>query len=155
MGGYTQSWKRLCPGQTVKFRGRVTEGSSFNEVEECCIIEKGPSPAIEMQAEELAKLYATNPKATNARFQGKSIFITGQLAMRNDVSRSGPKQVEFVLKGNTDVEIICQFHEASDAPSVLEATPGSKISLVCDYSFLDRGPKAIVLTNARVIFDTE
>src|SRR5262245_15526000 len=74
-----QPWLRVSKGSRARIRGRAGMVDT-NELVECAIVEAGPSPALNVTAEDLAKAVAADRKLAAAKYDQKFVHATGEVA---------------------------------------------------------------------------
>lgn len=132
-----EPWRRLTYDQTVTIRGKLDNGGLLSNLSACVIVKEGAGPATKVTAEDLAREYKKDKKATDNKYRvapgaytGKSLVVAGEvLGWGKD--NSG-KYIE--LKGAGGVTVRCY-----PAPSALgfpefEAPAGAKVELVARYA---------------------
>ncbi len=143
-----EPWNRLSYGQQVRIRGKCATVNPLIQLINCIIIDTGPSVAVSLTAEDLAKEYAAdsektddkyNPKGPNGLRYGKSLVVTGEVAAwgKDDYGKS----VVF-LKGTNDLRLACQVGKLPES----DAPVGAKIRVVAYYdTYTDKakGEKSI------------
>lgn len=93
-----EPWGRLAPRQQVTLQGRWDgERGWIFEIEKA-----GPNPAPLLTATALAKEFAADREATEAKYRGKSLYVTGKVA-----EKTLDGAVLVMLEGTKDVPVAC------------------------------------------------
>jgi len=103
-------WTRVCPGQTVKVRGTHRSGNRIEDaphLEDAVLVEAGPSPAVVISAEQLAKEYGQDMERTTRRYALKPLLIEGDI-----IDTRG----YIVLKGDGKIHVACSGFGAGGMP---------------------------------------
>jgi hypothetical protein len=120
-----EPWTKVVPGQEVKVRGQYL---SFGPgLANGIIVATGPNPLILIWAEDLAKQYATDRDALNAKFKDKYLMVEGEVAGKKPYGKTDG--VHVFLKGTKDVTV-CGLFGKDEAAGIQE---GKKIKLFGSY----------------------
>lgn len=123
-----QPWALVVPGQQVKLRGKLPERLFGAQLQDCEIVEAGPSPAIATSAESLAAELAADPKAMHAKYQDAYFFLEGTVDGFDD-----KLSCVVYLKGSAGVRVRCAFDVFGEQQQIPSLKVGSRVHVVGHY----------------------
>lgn len=123
-------WNTAIPGQKVKVKGKWPEFSISAALIHCVITEAGPSPAMRLTADQLAKEYKADPEAARKKYADKWLIVTGEVVDR-EFNSVGAASVQ--LKTTGDVKVKCSF-TAFDKAQVKQFKVGQSVTLVGQFT---------------------
>lgn len=97
----------VVPGQHVVLLANINEFALSVAINECKIVELGPSPAITFDASELAREWATDTGATNNKLNGRMLIITGEV----DEKQAEQTGAVLYLRTGEKTRVACSFGE--------------------------------------------
>jgi hypothetical protein len=130
MSGEEEFWAKVSKGQQVTVKGLVRDPQASPMLIECEITGTGPSMAVTITAEELAKEVASDGDKATAKYKGKSLILTGEVISAEP--RGSLKLV--TLKGTTDEPVECFFYSDSSIKAWdKKLVPGVKLKMYAEY----------------------
>lgn len=123
-------WAKISKGQQVTVKGLVRQPQGYPMLIDCGIASAGPDLGVTTTAEELAKEFATNGEKATAKYQGKSLILTGE--MISETTWATFRGVK--LKGTADQPVECVFYcGESTKERDKKFVPGAKLKLYAEY----------------------
>src|SRR6516164_8091383 len=101
-------WLKVAPGSTVKICGTLPERGLPGDLAAAEIVEAGPSPAVTLSADQLAKDYGADAKSAAEKFDDHWANLQGEV-----LDKSGSKDCghQVKLKGVDEIVVSCCFSE--------------------------------------------
>jgi hypothetical protein len=128
-----EPWARVAPGQTIKIKGKQSHVLA-PQVQDCQPVELGPGGPVPISAKDLAAEYAKDRAGTNARYKGKYLLVTGEVAAKDE---SYPNvQVQFKTGGDT--KVVCHVDSLRYGDKVKAGQP---LTVVGEFMYL-KEPRA-------------
>jgi hypothetical protein len=127
-GDIAQQIAQCSPGQSIKLRGEYTSDAVDFRWK---IIEAGMNPSPIIKASELASRFNANPLATNTSFNGRHIYLVGEIAEIGEAVK---------IKGSDDLTLTCFTSYLEDQG----LKPGDTLQLLARYESSDDQPPQFV-----------
>jgi len=135
-------WAKVAKGQQVTVEGRVPQTQGSPMLTECTITSTGPSTAVTITAEQLAREVTANEEAATAKYKGKSFIMTGEVIS----FEKHPIGLLVKLKGTDNQSVDCQFpSRVATKEWQKNVAPGAKIKIYAEYNRREE------LTNCQLI----
>jgi hypothetical protein len=96
-----------------------------------------------LTAEQIAKEYAADPKATREKFQNKGANVEGEII---EIGKEQYCDVRVRLKGHGDIVLSCCFSGDLNKQVFAAAKPGQKLKVYGFLEFDDSNKKIISLS---------
>ncbi|HJZ92889.1 MAG TPA: leucine-rich repeat domain-containing protein [Gemmataceae bacterium] len=123
-------WNVAVPGQKVKIKGKWPEFSVSAALVASVLTETGPSPAVRLTADELAKEYKADREAAEKKYKEQYLIVTGEVIDR-ELNSVGAASVQ--LKAAGEVKVKCSF--TAFAKSQAKALKvGQTVTLIGQYT---------------------
>jgi hypothetical protein len=142
-----EPWATLAPGQQVTVRGKWPPHAGITRLADCVVVQKGPRPALAVTAEQLAREYAADPEATNKKYQGKYLEVTGEVTAREEKGSI----LTITCKGADQVRV-CFLFPTGEKQADPEMRAGAKAHALCRYKASSEKGE-VQLENARFFYD--
>ena len=142
-----EPWATLARGQAVTLRGRMHHMPNAN-LDQCAILDPGPSTAVAATAPELATAYAGDRAAFNAAHAQKDLVVTGTVVERKDADTG----VTLYLTGTDAVRVRCSFSGIdSIAAAVAPVKVGQRVKLTAEMYPANQTDTEVILTGCKLI----
>jgi hypothetical protein len=138
-------WLTVAPGSQVRVKGKVPESGRPGELFEGEVVDPGAVKPTFLTAEQIAKEYAADRKATVEKYQNKRMNVEGSIIEKG---KSQNCEVQVKLKGQGDIVVSCCFAGVANEIKLLldAAEPGQKLKVFGFLEFDDSNKKIILLS---------
>jgi hypothetical protein len=136
-------WLTVAQGSQIKVKGKEPEAGLPADLFEAEIVDAGPNPAM-LSAEQLAKEYTADRKATAAKYNEKRVNVEGEVVEKG---KSQYCDVQLKLKGAGEITISCCFGGAANTQGLGAAKPGQKLKVFGTLSLLDNPNEKVIHLN--------
>jgi hypothetical protein len=144
-----EPWASVSKGQQVTIKGAWPGSRVGVSLSRCVIVNRGPSPAQLVTAEQLAAEYAADRAATINKYRGKDVIVTGVIAAKEKTETGTPS---VCLKGTEKIRVDCGFGNLDNDRKALEPlTAGQPVKVVGELLGIDHTERSVALRFCHLI----